>query len=108
MQVFDVNQFRGGWFVGDFDATAYRSKEVEVAYKTHHAGEHWASHYHAVADEINYLISGRMEINGVPLEAPCVFVIPKGEVSRPIFNTDVALVVVKTPSLPGDKYEVAD
>ena len=108
MQVFDTKQFVGGWFVGDFDATAYRTKEFEVAYKTHHAGEYWAAHHHKLADEINYLISGTMEINGVMLEAPCVFVIGKNEVSRPIFHTDVSLVVVKTPSIPGDKYEAAD
>lgn len=108
MQVFDATQFIGGWFVGDFDASAYRTNAFEVAYKIHHAGEYWAPHYHAVADEINYLISGKMETNGIMLEAPCVFVIPKGEISRPIFHTDVSLVVVKMPSLPGDKYEVTD
>ncbi len=108
MQIFSTEGFKGGWFVGDFDETAYRTKDFEVGYKTHHAGEYWAPHYHDMADEINYLISGTMEISGTRLEAPCVFVIPKGEVSRPVFHTDVSLIVVKTPSLPGDKYEVAD
>lgn len=105
MKIFDASMFKGGWFVGDFDDTAYRTRDFEVAYKTHHAGEYWAPHYHKVADEINYLISGKMEISGKQLEAPCVFVIPKNEVSVPIFHTDVSLIVVKTPSVPGDKYD---
>jgi len=108
MRVFDVSNFKGGWFVGDFDDTSYRTKSFEVSYKTHQAGEYWASHYHRIADEINYLISGRMEINGTILEAPCVFVIEKNEISRPVFHTDVSLIVVKTPSVPGDKYETTD
>ena len=108
MKVFDAAQFSHGWFVGDFEPAAYRTKDFEVAYKIHRAGEYWAPHYHAVADEINYLITGTMETNGIRLEAPCVFVIPKGEISRPVFITDVSLIVVKMPSLPGDKYEVAD
>jgi len=105
MLVLSADQFVGGWFVGDFSPTAYRTPAFEVAYKTHAAGEFWASHYHAIADEINYLISGRMDVNGTVLEAPCVFVIHKGEVSRPVFHTDVSLIVVKTPSIPGDKYD---
>jgi len=108
MQVFDASMFKGGWFVGDFDETAYRTRDFEVSYKTHHAGEYWAPHYHELADEINYLISGKMEISGTMLVAPCVFVIYKGEISRPVFHTDVSLIVVKTPSIPSDKHEVVD
>lgn len=106
MQVFDASQFKGGWFVGDFEPSAYRTSACEVSYKTHHAGEYWAPHYHEIGDEINYLMSGTMEINGERLEAPVVFVIGKGEISRPVFITDVALIVVKLPSVPGDKYDV--
>lgn len=105
MKVFDASLFKGGWFIGDFEETVLRTRDFEVAYKTHHAGEYWAPHYHELADEINYLISGKMEISGTQLEAPCVFVIPKGEISVPIFHTDVSLIVVKTPSVPGDKYD---
>jgi hypothetical protein len=105
MELFDPSKFIGGWFVGDFEETAYRTSDFEVSYKRHYAGEYWAPHYHRIADEINYLIEGEMEINGVELRAPIVFVIPKGETATPIFHTDVRLIVVKTPSLPGDKYE---
>lgn len=105
MQIFPTKQLKGGWFVGDFEPTCYKTQACEVSYKTHKAGEVWASHYHKVADEINYLISGEMEINGIRLSSPCVFIIPKGEVSNPIFITDVSLVVVKIPGIPNDKYD---
>lgn len=106
MQLFDIDNLVGGWFVGDFKPTCYRTRACEVSYKTHHAGESWPTHYHKQGDEINYLIRGEMEVNGVQLTAPCVFVIPKGEISAPIFHTDVELVVVKVPGEPNDKYEV--
>ena len=106
MDVINVNGFIGGWFVGDFAETAYRTPACEVSYKKHAAGEYWPAHYHAQADEINYLITGKMEINGTQLEGPVVFVIHKNEIAKPMFHTDVTLIVVKLPSLPGDKILV--
>lgn len=108
MEIIPVDGFKGGWFIGDFEPAALRTKDFEVSYKEHHAGEYWAPHYHLLGDEINYLISGTMEINGQRLEAPVVFIIRRKEISRPTFITDVKLIVVKVPSVPGDKYEVSD
>ena len=45
-----------------------------------------------------------MEVNGQQLEAPVIFVIPKGEIAAPKFHTDVKLIVVKVPGELGDKY----
>jgi hypothetical protein len=108
MKIFDTRKFIGGWFVGNFEPTAYKTQVCEVSYKTHYAGEKWPAHYHKIADEINYLISGVMEIGGQRLQAPVVFVIAQGEISTPIFLTDVQLIVVKLPSVPNDKYEVTN
>lgn len=102
----DVTKFKGGWFVGAFEPTAYKTDAVEVSYKTHHKDEFWAAHYHKQSHEINYLIEGEMQINGQLLTAPCVFVIERDEVSKPHFITDVKLIVVKIPGTLNDKYEV--
>ena len=107
MREYDVNYLIGGWFIGDFDKSVLKTTEFEVAYKTHYAGEHWESHYHAQAEEINYLIEGTMSINGSTLIGPTIFVLEKMEVADPIFITDVKLIVVKTPSIPGDKFTVS-
>lgn len=106
MEIISVDGFTGGWFIGDFEPTVLRTKDFEVAFKEHRAGEHWATHYHQLSDEINYLISGEMEINDIKLVGPVVFRINKGEISRPVFITDVKLIVVKVPSIPGDKHEI--
>ena len=104
MEICKVDDLIGGWFVDDFSPTAYRTQACEVSYKQHHAGESWPAHYHKIGDEINYLIEGSMTINGVTLEGPTIFVIPRGEIATPVFHTDVKLVVVKVPGAPNDKY----
>jgi mannose-6-phosphate isomerase-like protein (cupin superfamily) len=106
MKIFDPKIMFRGWFVGDFEPTAYRTKAFEVSVMSHKKGEVWAAHYHEKSDEINYLLEGSMSINGELLEAPVIFVIERGEVADPKFLTDVKLVVIKTPSAPGDKFIV--
>ena len=107
MKIFDPSNMVRGYFIGDFEPTAYRTKAFEVSLMIHKQGEQWDAHYHTDSDEINYLMEGRMTINGELLEAPTIFVIEKEEVADPEFLTDCKLIVVKTPSAPGDKRIVA-
>ena len=106
MRVFPVDRVKGGWFVGHFTDSAYQTDEFEVAYKTHSAGESWPTHYHKIATEINYVIHGTVRVNGVEFAAPAIYVHPPGEIASIEFLDDVEMIVVKTPSLAGDKYEV--
>jgi hypothetical protein len=107
MKIFkEIDTYRGGWFVGNFEPTAYKTKACEVAYKLHKKGEIWDTHYHKLSDEINYLIEGIMKINDCLLTAPCVFIIEKEEIASPVFLTDVRLIVVKIPGILNDKYSI--
>ena len=47
-----------GWFVGDFEPTAYRTSEVEVAIKHYVAGDAEERHVHKVATELTAVVSG--------------------------------------------------
>ena len=105
MRVFDARDMVKGWFVGDFPESAYRTKVVEVAYKVHRQREYWAKHYHRVAIEVNYLIRGRMIVNGRSLKSGDIFVVNPNETAEPEFLEDCELIVVKIPSVVGDKYE---
>jgi hypothetical protein len=106
MKTFDPTTMVRGWYVGDFEPTAYRTAAFEIGILEHKKGEVWDVHYHELSDEINYLLEGSMTINGVLLEAPTIFVLERGEIADPTFLTDCRLVVVKTPSAPGDKIIV--
>ncbi|MBU1200206.1 hypothetical protein KJ953_01565 [Patescibacteria group bacterium] len=106
MKINKLKNMKGGWFVGDFVPSVFRTKDFEVAYMTHYKGQEWPKHYHKVASEINYLIRGKMKINREILEEGDIFVIEPGEVVKPEFMSDCELIVVKTPSVVGDKYEI--
>jgi len=96
----------GGWFIGDFEPSAYRTRDFEVCYKIHPKGEKWPTHYHEHSIEINYLMHGKMTINNVLLEAPVIFILEKGEPAKPGFLEDCELIVVRVPSIPDDKIIV--
>ena len=106
MKIYKMKDMTGGWFVGDFEPSAIKTKEFEVCYKCHAKGEQWPTHYHKVATEISFVISGKMTIQGQLLQEGDIFVLEPNEVADPVFLEDCCLVVVKTPSVIGDKYEV--
>ena len=96
-----------GCFIGDFDPSVYRTRDVEVAVKYHQQGDFWAPHYHPLATEINVLLHGQMSVNGAHFSPGDIFVIEPGEVARPVFYRNCQLVVVKIPGIRGDKVVVA-
>ncbi len=105
MEVFRLKNMVGGWFIGDFEPSAFRTDGVEVAYHTYTKGQEWPRHYHKVATEINYMVRGDMDLNGQRITTGDVFVIHPGESVKPEFLEDCEVIIVKVPSVPGDKYE---
>lgn len=103
MEIIDTKNLINGWFIGNFSPSVYKTEQCEVAYKHHFPGEDWPEHYHQHSDEINYLLTGKMEVNGQRMEGPCIFIIKKGEAVKPRFITTVALIVVRVPGIPNDK-----
>lgn len=100
---YNIDQFKLGWFIGDFEPSILRTKDFEVAYRVQKKDEYHAPHVHPIGVEYNYLIKGQMTINGRKFVGPTVFVIEAGEECYPVMDTDCELIIVKTPSLPNDK-----
>lgn len=101
------NMFRG-WFVGNFEPSIYKTDQFEVGVLFHPKGEKWPKHFHKEAVEINVLISGKMILNGEELTPGNIFLIEKNEIAEPEFLEDCTIICVKSPSVPGDKYEVKE
>ena len=80
MDIFNIKDMKGGWFIGNFEPSVYKTEEFEVAYARHHKGQKWDTHYHKKSTEIN--------------------------LADPEFLEDCELIVVKTASVIGDKYAV--
>ena len=93
-----------GWFVGDFEPTAFSTENCEVAYKLYKAGDFEKKHLHKIATEITLIIKGRVEMNGVEYKERDIIVIEPNEATDFKALTDAANVVVKMPSVKGDKY----
>lgn len=95
----------GGWFVGDFEPTAYKTKDFEVSYKLHQKGQEWDIHYHTDVTEINYVIRGNMVLQGKTLKTGDIFILEPYEIADPDFIEDTEIICVKTPSI-NDKVSV--
>jgi len=99
MELFKIDNMIGGWFVGNFEPTAFKTDMFEVSYKKHFKGEYWDTHYHHTVKEINLLIRGKIIIQGREINSGDIFIINPYEVSNPIFLEDCEIICVKTPSI---------
>ena len=106
MNIKKIDDFIRGWIIGNFEPSLLKTELFEVGLMRHKAGEVWPKHYHKVGTEYNVLVSGKMIIQGKELISGDVFVFNPGEVADPIFLEDCSVLVVKVPSILGDKYEV--
>lgn len=93
-----------GWFVGDFEPTLFRTRDVEVAVKQYRAGDSEAAHYHKIATELTVVTAGTIELNGEQYSAGDVVVIEPSEVAVFRAITDAVTTVVKIPGAADDKY----
>lgn len=96
----------GGWFVGDFDPSVYKTKDFEVGFKVHEKDEKWPKHFHKVATEINYVLRGSINLNGKRFTAGQIYVVEPGEVVEINFLERCEMIIVKVPSVKDDKFEV--
>ncbi|OGY09714.1 MAG: hypothetical protein A2700_00575 [Candidatus Blackburnbacteria bacterium RIFCSPHIGHO2_01_FULL_44_64] len=108
MDVFKLNTFTKGWFVGDFEPTIIKTKDCEVAVKIYKKGDNEGAHYHKIADELTIVVSGECKLNGQTFKAGDIVWIKPGEVAEFEATEDCVHTVVKIPSVKGDKYIVEE
>ncbi|MCB2227337.1 MAG: hypothetical protein KQH53_11725 [Desulfarculaceae bacterium] len=106
MDKHQLSEMIGGWFVGDFDPTVVRSKDVEVAVKQYTRGDSEQRHMHKVAAEITVIAQGHVRMNGTDYKTGDIVLIHPGESTDFQAVEDTLTVVVKMPSVMGDKYLV--
>lgn len=99
-----LDQMVKGWFVGDFAPTALHTTVAEVGVKRYQAGECEPWHCHKIATEVTLILEGEVEMNGARHRAGEIIRLDPGEGTDFRAVTDVTTVVVKLPSVIGDKY----
>ena len=105
MIVDNIENFKGGWFVGYFNPSLFKNPFFEVAHHKHAKGCETFPHYHAVTHELNYIVRGELKVSGKLLSQGDMWIYEPNEVSDVENITDNELIVVRWPSIPSDKYK---
>lgn len=106
MKIDKFSKMRAGWFVGDFEPSVWRTAAFEVGYKFNYKDEQVDAHIHRVSTEISFLLRGKVKIQGQIMSAGDIITLEPGELGDPEFLEDCEFLVVKVPSVIGDKYNV--
>jgi quercetin dioxygenase-like cupin family protein len=106
VDIYSIEDMANGWFIGNFEPATLKTANFEVAHHSYKKGFKGTPHIHRVATEYNYILKGKLRASGVDLETGDIFVYNPDEVSDVEFFEDTELVIVKTPSVPGDKYDI--
>jgi len=104
MKVYQLSDMKGGWFAGDFNPTIVPSKNFEVAVKHYTAGAKEPRHHHKIAQEVTVISAGTVRMNGVIYTEGDIIVLEPGDSTDFEAVTAATTVVLKTPSVTGDKY----
>ncbi len=100
----NIKNMKLGWFVGNFNPSIYKTKDIEVAVKEYPEGSHEEWHYHEIATEITVIVKGRVKMNGSEYKSGDIIII------EPMEGTDFEVLentittVVKIPSVCNDKF----
>lgn len=103
MRVERLENFIGGWFIGNFQPSMVECQDFEVCVKRFSAGDSEPVHFQLEAWEVTVVIDGRCEIGGVELTAGDILLIDPLEASGFLALSDCTLVAIKSPSNPRDK-----
>ena len=99
-----LDDMTGGWFIGDFSPAAARSQDAEVGVKRYAAGAREDKHFHKIATELTVIVSGTVRMFDRVWQAGDIITVEPGDATAFEALTDAVTVVVKTPSVPSDKY----
>lgn len=107
MKIQNIKEFKKGWFIGDFEPSLLKTKEFEVSVQFHPKGFVGEKHLHKKTTEYNLILDGSVKIGGFILIAGQIFTFEPNEISESEFLEDTRILVVRTPSIPTDKYIVS-
>lgn len=91
-----------GWYIGDFDKAAHRTKDFEVNYQENDARVA-PTHTHKEVTEIFLILSGRMLINDQEFTTGDIVILEPGDINKIEYLEYTTTVTVKTPARPEDK-----
>jgi mannose-6-phosphate isomerase-like protein (cupin superfamily) len=105
MRVHKLTEMVGGWFVGHFKPTVLQTSEFETAVKYYKRGDKESRHHHKVAEEITVVAAGCVRMFDRVFRQGEIIHLDPGDSTDFEALEDTITVVVKRPSVAGDKYQ---
>ena len=106
MELSRIDDYKLGWFVGNFEPTILASSEFEIGVKFFHKGDTEPFQFQKSSVELTVIVSGFVRIGNLNLSQGDILKIEPGEIANFEALSDGALVCVKSPSNPADKVVV--
>lgn len=104
LRIHSLEEMKFGWFIGNFNPSIFKTAEFEVGIKKFSKGQKEVSHFQKVATEWTCVISGRIRLGQHTFTENQIIEIKPFEELDFEALTDCILVVVKSPSIPEDKF----
>jgi len=104
MKIFNLKDMVGGWIIGNFDPSLFKTNDVEISIKKYKAEDYDSSHYHKIATEYTVIVDGQVEMSGNIYNKDDILIISPGEVTDFRAITNSTTVVIKIPGANNDKY----
>ena len=99
-----LEEFKKGWFIGDFSPSILDLKSSELAIKRYKAGDYEPLHHHKIATEVTVIIEGCVEMNGkIFVKNDIIIIYPNESTDFKCLN-DTVTCVFKNHSVANDKY----
>ena len=108
MKIRYLDEMTRGWFIGNFEPSACKTNECEVAVKKYIKGDTETKHYHKIATEYTVIVEGRVRMFEKVFKEGTIIVAEPGDITSFEALDDVVSVVVKIPGLNNDKYCVEE
>ena len=104
VEVFKLENFVNGWFIGDFEPSVLKNSGVELAVMNKKKGVGVNDfHYHENCIEINVLIKGKMKVNNKFIQENEIFIFNPNVPSVYEYLEDCTFVVFKNKPSNKDK-----
>ena len=108
MKNYKIENFKKGWFIGNFSPVILKTNEFEVAFKSYKKDTYEKKHFHKISSEYTLISEGCALMNGKKYIKGDIVLIEPGDVTDFLALTDCSTLVVKVPSSENDKYLVND
>lgn len=102
--IMNLQNFTKGWLVGDFTPSIFQTKDIEIAIKKYKSGDKEKTHYHKIATEYTIVLSGKIKMIDQIFKTDDIVLVNKNVKNEFECLEDCILLVIKTPSVPNDKY----